>query len=588
MLTHHFTYPRSFLLHYCPLRGGLPIVLLFGASDWVNQTVPLSYMKQNTTQIKYFLYRRKSTDDERQVLSLSAQEEEVSRKFPNIKLIKLPPESVSAFKPDKRPVFKDMIERIKKGEAQGIVAYHPDRLSRNAMDAAEVIYLLDRGLLKDLKFCTYHFDNGPEGKMMLNITMSQSKYSSDKLSVDVARGMGKKAKIGWRPGLIPIGYKNSKDRPQGEQIIFTDPKRFNLVRDLWQKMLTGNYTVPQLFKIANEEMKLTQSATPSRPERPLHLSTLYRVFTNPFYYGQYEWPKGSGEWNRGNHKSMITEDEFDRVQYILGRKGKPRPKEHKFAFTGLVKCGSCGSSITAEEKFKKQKNGNVHHYIYYRCTKKLSYKIGVKCPEKYIEIKELEKYVDQEIINKLTISDKFLEWGLKYLHEIRKDEAVAQEDILASKQTRYEKIIKEIDKLALTYTSPDNTDEELMDKEQYTRLRSQLLKEKTTLEKDLEGIGKEVENWLDLTERSFNFVRYARIWFEKGDLDTKRAIFACLGSNFILEDRKVAIELKKPFKFIFEARDLAEQELARLEPAKYASIKGKTEDFASEFPVLSG
>lgn len=32
-------------------------------------------------------------------------------------------------------------------------------------------------------------------------------------------------------------------------------------------------------------------------------------------------------------------------------------------------CGLCGSGITADEKFKKQKNGNVHRYVYYKCTR---------------------------------------------------------------------------------------------------------------------------------------------------------------------------------------------------------------------------
>lgn len=34
-----------------------------------------------------------------------------------------------------------------------------------------------------------------------------------------------------------------------------------------------------------------------------------------------------------------------------------------------MECGLCGSGICADEKFKKQKNGNVHRYVYYGCTK---------------------------------------------------------------------------------------------------------------------------------------------------------------------------------------------------------------------------
>jgi hypothetical protein len=35
----------------------------------------------------------------------------------------------------------------------------------------------------------------------------------------------------------------------------------------------------------------------------------------------------------------------------------------------MITCGLCGSGITADEKFKRQKNGNEHRYVYYGCTK---------------------------------------------------------------------------------------------------------------------------------------------------------------------------------------------------------------------------
>jgi hypothetical protein len=46
-----------------------------------------------------------------------------------------------------------------------------------------------------------------------------------------------------------------------------------------------------------------------------------------------------------------------------------RVEDKEFAFTKLMVCGLCGSGISADEKFKKQKNGNVHRYVYYGCTK---------------------------------------------------------------------------------------------------------------------------------------------------------------------------------------------------------------------------
>jgi len=544
----------------------------------------MNQINNNQKPITYAKYKRKSTDEtDRQILSLESQENETKKMFGNLKTITLPEESVSAFRPYKRPVFDNMIKRIEKGEIQGIIAWHPDRLSRNPIEAAQIIYLLDTGKLKDLKFCSYHFDNSPEGKMMLNMTMSQSKYSSDKLSVDVKRGMDKKASTGWRPGTAPLGYLNSKTNLKGQQVIYTDKLRFSRVKKLWQMLLSGNYTVAQIFKIANEKWKLTMPAMGKKSERKLRLSGFYRIFDNPFYYGWYEWPVGSNNWIKGNHEPMVTEDDFNKVQLILGRKGKPRNTTHKFAFTGLMRCSSCGAMITAENKFKKQKNGTVHSYIYYHCTRRKDTVVK----ERGIELKNFSKQVDY-VVSKLTISEKFKDWSIQYLHDITKNEATANEEVLLAKHKRLENIVKQLDNLLIRYTSPENSAGQIMTNEEYSKLRSSLLKEKNDIETELNNIGQHIEKWQELSEKTFSFARYAQIWFDNGDLDTKRAILACLGSNLSIKDKTLTISLKKPFKMILEGLPGTTEELSRLEPLKIPQNSREFAKFALNFPIMSG
>lgn len=581
---------RSFFVAIVLLRDSLPTILFFVELYSVGSTrlSLLCYMNTTTQPITYASYRRKSTDDERQVLSLDSQDAEIRRKFPNLKIVDLPPESVSAFKPYKRPVFQQMLDMVEAGKVQGIVAWHPDRLSRNPIDAGRIIYLLDIGKLKDLKFCSYGYENTAEGKMFLQFTMSQSKYSSDKLSGDVKRGINKKAHMGRRPTGVPLGYKNSKTYLKGEQDILTDEVRFPIVKQLWQYMLTGNYTVPRLLKIANEELHLTQPPTRKRPsERPIISSVLYNLFTNPFYYGWYEWRQGSGEeeWLQGTHQPMITEQEFDQVQKILGRAGKPRPKEHKFAFTGLMRCGYCGSMITAEQKIKRQQNGNVHHYVFYHCTKKKT--ISPKCPERSINLNDFNVQVDK-ILSGLQISDRFQKWALRYLNDIRKNEAEAQESSFEASQTELARVNKQLDSLLVKYTSPENESGELLADGEYKALKSSLLKRKSELEQDVNIQGRAKLEWLELSERTFNFARYAKTWFEKGDHDVRRAIFACLGSNLVLKDQKVSLTLRKPFKLIFEGLPQAEQELLRLEPLETTANIIQLRRLTEKIPVWSG
>jgi len=129
---------------------------------------------------------------ERQELSHKAQERKIKEQFPGLNIVEwLEPESKSAFKPG-RPIFKQLMQKIKDGEADGIVAYHPNRLARNEIDSAEVTYAL-RTYLKDLKFCNFSFENSIEGIMILQMIMSQGQYESSKQGRDVKRGMEQKA-----------------------------------------------------------------------------------------------------------------------------------------------------------------------------------------------------------------------------------------------------------------------------------------------------------------------------------------------------------------------------------------------------------
>ncbi|MBI5413376.1 recombinase family protein [Candidatus Peregrinibacteria bacterium] len=133
--------------------------------------------------MKYFVYVRKSTDeDDRQVLSIEAQITELKEFAAKEKLdIVAVFEEAKTAKCPGRAIFNEMIQRIENGEAQGIIAWHPDRLARNPIDGGKIIYLIDAGKVRSLKFPTFWFESTPQGKFMLNIAFGQSKYFVDNL-----------------------------------------------------------------------------------------------------------------------------------------------------------------------------------------------------------------------------------------------------------------------------------------------------------------------------------------------------------------------------------------------------------------------
>ena len=163
---------------------------------------------------KFFIYTRKSTDTEdRQVRSISDQLAELKSLAlkENIEVVDIFVEKQTAKTPG-RPVFNEMLLRIEANEASGILAWHPDRLARNSVDGGKIIYLLDTGKIAELKFPTFWCDTTPQGKFMLSIAFSQSKYYVDNLSENIKRGKRNKVKDGIWPQMSPLGYVNEGGR----------------------------------------------------------------------------------------------------------------------------------------------------------------------------------------------------------------------------------------------------------------------------------------------------------------------------------------------------------------------------------------
>jgi len=197
---------------------------------------------------KFFIYARKSSEDEeKQILSIEAQIQELRdfAKKENLDIIDEFVETKTAKEPG-RPIFNQMLDKIEKAEAEGILAWHPDRLARNSIDGGKIIWLLDIGKIQSLKFPTFWFEPTPQGKFMLNIAFGQSKYYVDNLSENVKRGLRQKLRRGEWPGQAPIGYVNNLRN----HTIEIDREKMPIIRKLFKAYATGKYTLKELADLS--------------------------------------------------------------------------------------------------------------------------------------------------------------------------------------------------------------------------------------------------------------------------------------------------------------------------------------------------
>ncbi len=534
-------------------------------------------MHNDRKNLKYFIYARKSSEsDEKQVQSIDDQVKimtEMAKSY-GIKVIEIFTESKSAKEPGGRIIFEKMMKKIEQGVADAILTWKIDRLSRNPMDSARIQWMLQKETLKSILVPDREYK--PEDNVLiLSVESSMANQYLRDLSKNVKRGLNSKLEKGWMPGSSPIGYLNTKTEIRGENYIIKDPERFDLVRKMWDMMLTGNYTIASILEIVNNKWGFTTKKTSKRGNEGLARTTIYRIFTNQFYAGIINY---GGKTTEGKHPKMITLEEYDAVQIILGREGKKRPQTHEFAFTGCIRCGVCGCFHTAIDKVKLIKATNkVKKFTYYMCTRK---KKNVPCDQKsYVEVADLEAQIEQEL-EKYEIHPLFKDWALEVLREQNDQEIESRTKVYEMQQLSLNKTQSQLDNLTRMRYNELIGDEEFITEK--TRLKDELLR----IKEKLGNIEERADNWIELTEKTFNFACYARIKFRNGDLQTKKEIFTALGLNRTIKDKKLIIEANKWFVQLQKVSLPVMSDFMKSEPEKTLTNKRQKEAYASFRTVL--
>ena len=495
---------------------------------------------------KFFLYARKSTDiEDKQILSIEAQITELRAfgKQNNLDIVEEFIEKQSAKIPG-RPIFGEMLKRIEKGEANGILAWHPDRLARNSVDGGKIIYLIDCGRITTLKFPTFWFEPTPQGKFMLNIAFGQSKYYIDSLSENVRRGLRQKVRQGEYPGPAPIGYINDSRT----KTVVVDRKKARIIKRTFELYAKNNSCFEDIANF------LAQNGILRRSGKVWHKDRVKYLLSNPFYYGHFRYAK---EVYEGKHEPIIAKKLFDEVQEVLKQRGRPRHKTEiePQIFCGLLKCDTCGMMITGEYRVKKQKNGNVHDYIYYHCTKKNK---AIKCPEPCIRQEELEKQISS-LLQKVSLRT---DWAEKLNARMEKDKTKSVQSVSAFVQESENKIKiinTKLQRLLDGYLEQD------IEREIYRQEKAKLLSEKKSLEEKIVRFEQKQNDWLEPMARWINYAQnIEKIARDSNLLEKKVAVKEIFGSNLFLASRALRGEPQNQWAALCAAQKMASKKSERL------------------------
>ena len=471
----------------------------------------------------YILYIRKSSEsEERQVMSLDAQESEMMRiaKRDGLNVVEVIRESHSAKVTGQRPEFNRMIKGVQSGKYNAILTWAPDRVSRNAGDLGMVIDLMDAGKLECVQTYSQTFINDPTSKFMFMMLGSQAKLENDQKSQNVLRGYREKLKRGDWVNCAPIGYLNDK----ATKTIVVDPIRAPYVTKIFELYSTGLYSVKQISNLLYEQGFRTKAG------KKVYTSVVHYILSRTFYYGVMEL---HGKYYNGNHEPIISQNLFDRCQEVLGKKTRPRAKTKGFTLSGFIVCEACGCAITAEIKKGK--------YIYYHCTNGK----GI-CNQKSFNANE-EKLHDQIALDmeKLQISQKMIYIVYKAKLEELEQSGAYHNHALDTALKAQESLSKRKSRLVDTYTGGD------IDEALYREKLLMIENESVTLSKQIEVLEKNNHDpyaTIELIYSKFKRGNTMSKQYSDAFPEEKRIILSEVLSNSTLLDRNiVSLQYKSPY-----------------------------------------
>lgn len=485
------------------------------------------------SNLRYIIYCRKSSESkEKQVASISDQISECTSyaSFNKLNVISVITEERSAFKPNNRPKFSEILELVKSGDIDGVITWKADRLARNPEEGGKVIQMLQDKKLKEIRTPIGELYTPASDHLILQIHFGMANQYSRNLSENVKRGTKYKIGRGEYPAPAPLGYENYGD--VGKRNIRPVEFEAKVLKEIFTLTSNSNYSLSKLCKYAKEQGLKHHSG------KYVGKSSMQRILTNPVYYGCFKW---NGELYQGNYDPIISKKLFDSTQIALSDRTKPKQTKYNNPYNGILKCGYCGCGITTTVKTKKyERTKRTVTYIYHHCSKRRG-----GCDLKSFSTEDLEKFLYDNLAY-ISIDEEVWRLGLELVKK-------KHEDLTSLNSERRKKLLNEysagedrLNKLINLRLNGELTQQEM------AQAKSKLIENQAGIKSMLNDNEHSEHGWLELTEDFLNTAFHAKEILEEGNPFEKKELVKKLGQNLFLNNDNLVVTLKEPYDVLLQ------------------------------------
>lgn len=452
-----------------------------------------------------------------------------------------------------RPVFNEMMRRLKKKEADGVIIHKIDRSARNFKDWTAIEELADRNIA--VHFVNESLDLRSTGsRLAADVQAVVAAHYVRNLREETKKGFYGRLKQGIYPLAAPIGYL---DRGGGKPKEI-DPVQGPLVRKAFELYATGRYTLMTLL----EEM--TRLGLRNRRGNLVSLNGLSTVFNNPFYVGLIRLLK-TGETFQGVHEPLVTTELFRNVRDVLEGRTNLRVRKVGHTFRRLLRCRLCGYSLIAE----RQKG-----HVYYRCQTK-------SCPTRCVREETVVEAIQTQVLPPLRLSSEEVTAARGILEELKKDwakEHTAQREGLKLNKSQLSARLAR-----LTDAFIDGN----IEKEVFEERKAGLALERRRLEEAMRESEADPSRGITRAEEFLELCKSAEMLYESANDEEKRELLALLTSNRTIEAKQLEFTWASPFDLVAKRNPITASRLERDEPRTWRTLLHELVAWFREHPGMT-